>query len=240
MSKVLKLVGCLIFDIAVIMAFFEAFSFFTLLNPMKSVLALLFLLVSLAAINGAVIFPGMLYKRIGIAYSASIITVSILYAVLSGVLTAFLIAGSTVWYIFWQLILLAAFIGMLSVIALFSKRGLDDATRNEREQVESSSVRARLLEIEADLNAKKDLDGMTDVINSFRILKERINASTPFGRIAGNEAVAEIEDKIKFGLLQLQSRIRSENFSEDSLKDILKLIEDIRRLVINREAMNVR
>jgi len=182
----------------------------------------------------------MLYKRIGVAYSASIVTVSILYAVASNVLSVFLLAGSTAWYIVWQLIILAVFMGLLSVIALFSKRAMDDINKDKREQIAKSSIKAQLLEIEADMNAKKDCEGMLDVINSFKILKERINASTPFGRIAGNEAVADIEDEIRSNLLRLQSSIRAEDLSKDNLADIIKLIEDTRRLVVNREAMNVR
>ena len=70
---VLKILGCFIFDIAVILAYFQMFGLFLIIAPIKSMLILFVLLIGLIIFNGAIIFPSMIFKSIGIPYTAGAI-----------------------------------------------------------------------------------------------------------------------------------------------------------------------
>ncbi|MGE4282669.1 MAG: hypothetical protein AB7G87_03020 [Clostridia bacterium] len=238
-SRILRLLGCLVLDIAVLVAFFKVFAFFSILAPAKSVLMLMVLLIGLIVSNGAIVFPDILFRKIGIAFPTSIIILSVMYTIVSNILSVFLIAGSIIWYIVWELSIFAVFIGVFSIIASFSKRAWDDIKRVELEQDEKNSINVQLMEIEAAIIAKQNDDGILPIFNSFKELKRRMNASTPFGRMAGNSKAIDIENVIKSNLVSVQSKIQS-NLTDEGLADVQRLLDDTRRLVVNREAINIR
>lgn len=77
----LKILGSLIFDFALVLAYLKTFGLFFIIVSGKSILILVVLLGGLMIFNGAIIFPGLLFKSIGIAYSASAVILFVLYAV---------------------------------------------------------------------------------------------------------------------------------------------------------------
>lgn len=121
-----KILGCLVFDAALIVAFFKGFGLFIIIDPAKSILILLTLLIGLMILNIEVVFSDMLFKSIGIPHSAATITLTVLYVIISNILSVFLIPGSIDWYIVWQLIIFAAFILSFAVIAAFSNTAAED------------------------------------------------------------------------------------------------------------------
>jgi hypothetical protein len=238
-TDMLKTLGCFIFDFALILAFFKVFGLFFLINPGKSILILFVLLVGLMILNGAVIFPSMLFKRIGIPYSAAIATLFVLYAIAANILSIFLIPGSIVWYAVWELIIFAAFIIIFSIITAFSKAVVEDIVSVEREQAEKTSIMLQLLEIEDLFISKGNQEAIVQCFNLFKGLKERIQFSTPFGRISGNNAVLEVEDQIKNKLVALKTGLQG-NITDKNLVELKSLVEGTRRLVINRETLNIK
>ena len=66
LSSRLIVLACLIFDLAVITAFFAFFGWFTLLDPGKSMLMFLVLVLGLLLVNGAIASPNLLFKTIGV------------------------------------------------------------------------------------------------------------------------------------------------------------------------------
>lgn len=241
-SKLLRVGGCLVFDIAIVIAFIKVFSIFTIINPVKSGLMFVVLLTALLVINCAIFFPYILFKRIGIVYSTSVIILLLAYAVAANIISVAFISGSTMWYIVWELILLAALLGLLSVIALFSDHIAEDIKRDDKEQEASKLIKIQLMELESTIMAKENDEGFLSIINSFKALKERINYSTPFGRFSGENRVMEvldIENTIKNNLVLMQSKLETD-ISEEGLSKIKKLMDDTLRLVKSRESLNIR
>lgn len=237
--SMLKVLGCLVFDIALILAYFKTFGLFLFIDPFKSILILFVLIIGLMLLNILVVFSDMLFMTIGIPYSASTVTLTVLYVIISNILSIFLIPGSTVWYIIWQLIILAAIILTFSIIAAFSNKAAENIFSVENEQEEKAFVKSQLLEIENAFAAKEDQDSIMQCVKLFKALKERIQFSTPFGRITSNNAVASAEKQINNNLLLLKVSLE-ENTTVENLVKMQKLIENTRRLVINRETLNIK
>jgi len=189
--------------------------------------------------NGAIIFSGMLSKSIGIAYSPSAEILFVLYAVGENILSILLIPLSTFWYIFWEAIIFATFIVIFSIIVVFSKSSAEDTARVEKEEADKTSILIHLLEIEGILTAKDNQEAALPCLNSFKALKERIQDSTPFRRISGNSSVLEIANKIKNNLVSLKAGFQG-NLTDKALWELQRLLEDTRRLVINRETLNIK
>lgn len=234
---IMKGIGCCIFDFAAILAYFQIFGLFLIVAPVKSVLILLVLFAGLISINGAVIFPSMIFKSIGVPYSAAISTFFVLYAMISNIASVFLIPTSTIWYLACELMIFAIFVIMISVVVSFSKASEKELIINKRENEEKTSIILQLQEIEASIN--EDQKAILPCINSFNLLKERIKASTPFGRINDNIAVLEIENQIKSNLLSIKDGFQ-ESLTDENINKLQKLIEDTRKLVINRETLNIK
>lgn len=237
--EVMRIMGCLIFDIAIVLAFFKIFGLFFIVAPGRSILVLLVLFVGLISINGGVIFPSILFKHMGIPYSVSVSTVLVLYAIIANVTSIILIPTNIVWYLVCELIIFAIFIIIFSVIASFAKVSEKELVRVEKEQSEKALIMMQLLEIERTIAEREDQEAILPCTNSFNALKERIKASTPFGRIIGNSAVLEVEDQIKNNLVTLKIGFQ-ENLTDDNLIKLQRLLEDTRRLVINRETLNIK
>lgn len=235
----LKILGCITFDMALILAFFKAFGLFIIIAPVKSILMLFTLIIGLFAINIAVIMPSNLYKKIGIPYSVSLITFFVLYGLSANVLSIFLIRGSAIWYIIWELIIFAVFIGILSVLTIFSGSEMENISRVENEQYEKTSIMIELLEIEDMLNKMHEDDKFSTVLNSFNNLKERIQASTPFGRILDNNVIQALENQIKGNLISFKIGLQ-EKSEEGNFTELQNMIEETRRLVIKREKLNIK
>lgn len=232
----LKVLGCLIFDIAVILAYFNMLGLFFIIAFDKSVLVLAFLLIGLILLNGAVIFPGILFKRIGIPYTITTVILILLYAILANALSVYILTWSIIRYIVWELIIFAVFLILFSVISSFSKSARDNTFKQEIEKSETASIMVKLLEIERILMGKENTESNLLSISLFKDLKERIQASTPFGRISGNNAIYEIENQIKSNILSIQECLQAESRTIE----LHKLLEDTHRLVINREKLNLK
>ncbi|MCJ7688408.1 MAG: hypothetical protein MUO60_03700 [Clostridiaceae bacterium] len=130
----LKILGCLVFDATVIAAFFKIFGLFIIVDPVKSTLILFVLQIGLFILNIVVVFSDMLFKSIGIPYSAATVTLTVLYVIISNILSVFLITGNVVWYIILELIIFTAFILSFAVIAQLSNSAAKDVLNVEIEE----------------------------------------------------------------------------------------------------------
>lgn len=250
-TVLLRISGCFIFDVAVILAFFKVVGLFFIIAPGKSSFMLLVLLIGLLIFNASIILPSMLFKSIGIPYSASTVTVMLLYVIVANIISIFFITGSTAMYIVWELIIFACLLVVLSIICTFLKGAEENILKIEIEREDKTSVMLQLLQIEDTLNKKENEEYFLSIINLFKTLKERIKASTPFGRIIGNSSVFELENQIKNNLVSLQEGLETwltdkksikleKSFELNELIRLEKLIKDTRTLVINRETLNIK
>lgn len=235
---VLKILACVVFDIALLLIYFKVFGLFLIIAPAKSILILLILLIGIVMLNVVFIFSSKIYKTIGMAYAVAFIFLTVLYVIISNVLSIFLIPSNIVWYTFWELIILAVFLGIVSVIAAFSKDSIKYEAKAKKEQQDRTSIMTELLEIENILVSKESEEDILVCSESFRALKERIQASTPFGRINGNNEVLKMEKQIKNNLESFKVGFQGD-LSEKKLAQLQRLLEDTRRMVINRETLNI-
>lgn len=237
-SRVLRVLGALLLDAAMIIIFVKVFSWFSLLAPAKSALMLLVLLLGLTAINAVIIAPP-LNKKFSIAYSAAIGMLLVLYAVAANVASVLSIASTILWFIVWQLIILSVFILILAVVVTYAKRASQDIAAADIERAARGNITLLLSDMQATLLSRAGDPAVVPVTEAFRALKERINASTPFGRIQGNPAVADIEQKIMGNLNFLQSELRV-NLAGEKIARIQSVMEETRRLMASRETLNIR
>jgi type II secretory pathway pseudopilin PulG len=240
LSSRLIVLACLVFDLAIITAFFALFGWFTLLDPVKSLLMFLVLILGLLLVNGAIASPNLLFKTIGVAYSTFMISLFILYAVIANVLSMILISGSTVWYIVWELIVLAILIGILAVISFFSRRVSDQIREATMEKTATNSIQMQLMNMDGIMFANQHNEGMKSIIEAFENLKERIHASTPFMRTNDNVSVYEIENKIQAKLEDLRILIETSLSDHHLAADAQGLIEETRRLIMQREQLLIK
>lgn len=238
-SKTLLIIACIIFDIAVITGYFLHFSLFNLLYIDMSVLILLVLLISLGLINAAIIGQGALYNKIGVAYANAFLALSIIYAVIANSLSFILFArkiiypqNGTVRYVIWQLVVLATFIGICSIMNHFANRSAFQLDYVQTEQSAKNAINFQLLTIEA-------LAGDPDINVSFKKLKERILASTPFGRIRDNQIVYQMEGQISNNLAAIKANLE-QGLGDENKLNILKLIDNTHTLVVNREKLIIK
>ncbi|MOA08716.1 hypothetical protein D3C78_1285070 [compost metagenome] len=66
-----------------------------------------------------------------------------------------------------------------------------------------------------------------------------MNASTPIGRESGHVAMTEVESEIWDNLHKLHTEAISDNKQQNVL-ELKALIDETRRLVMNREALNIK
>lgn len=235
--KLFRLAAIIVFDIAVLLAFFKIFFVLFLVSPIKLIFMFIVLLAGLLAFSGALLFPTLLFRRSHFAYPVSVVTVTIFYLALSNLVSLFFISGSTAWYLIWELLIGAVYIGILSVLTFFANHEKEDTA--ELEQLQKSTIQMQLLLIENSLVSKQNDGAISPLLHSFKALKERIHASTPFGRIAGNSAIYELENKIRDNLEFIQLHTRSHTIAKN-IEEIQTLMEETRRLIIHREALNIR
>ena len=235
----LTLVGCLIFDFAIILAFFKIFGLFLIVIFSKSLCAMLVLLLGLAASNVAVVAPNILFKNVNLPFSNAISVLLILYACIANVASAFLLTGSLVRYMVWQLIVLAIFLILLSVTLAYSKGAITNFASVEKEQTQVKRLKLQFLRIDNLLTEKMEDPNILSVLPLFTSLRERALASTPFGRIVGNSEVAEIEKQVMKNFLKFEDMLNGD-FADNKLIEVRNLLEETRRLIVNREALNIK
>ena len=238
-TSMLKVLGCFVFDIALILAFFKTFGLFFIIAPGKSILILFVLLLGLMILNLVVVFSDILFMSIGMPYCAVAVTLVVLYVIVANILSLFLIPGSIVWYIVWQLIVFAVFTVIFSIIATFSNDAAKNIIKDQNERADKTSIMLQLLEIEDAFIAREDQDAIVQCFNIFKSLKERIQVSTPFGRIIGNSVVLNAENQIKNNLVSINVSL-NEKATDKNLVQLQRLLEDTGRLVIYRETLNIK
>jgi hypothetical protein len=243
-ATILRALGALLLDAVVVIIFVKKFFWFTVMMPAGETLLMMFvLLLGLAAVDVVIIAPPM-RKKVGVAYTSAISFLLVLYAIVANlvsILTRFpllLVPSKIIWYVVWQLLILGAFILVIAVIAAFAKRQAQDNAAGSVERAARGNVTLLLSDMQTTLSARAGDPAIAPVLESFRALRERINASTPFGRIQSNPAAADLEYRIMGNLNFLLGELRI-NLSGDTIPKIQGLMEETRRMVMNRETLHI-
>ncbi len=243
-SKILRIFGALLLDAVLIIIFIKKFFWFTVTMPAgESLFMMLILLIGLAAVD-VVIIGLPLSKKVGIAYSAAISFLLVLYAIVANLVSILtripllLVPSKIIWYGVWQLLILAAFILAFALVAAFAKRNARDYDARQAEVAARGNVMMMLSDMQVVLGARESDPAFAAVTAAFKAMRERINASTPFGRILGNPAVADLENRIMGNLNLLQNELRAGLTGQNAAK-LQGIMEDTHRMIINRETLNI-
>lgn len=237
-SRILRILGALILDAVMVIIFVKKYFWFTLLAPAESVLMMLVLITGLAVVDWVIIAPPS-HKKFGVGYAAAISVLLVLYAVSANIVSILTIwPCKLIWYVVWQLLILGVFILVIAVIASFGKRAAQDIEAGSAERALHGNVTLLLADMQNTLAARAGDPAVAPVADAFRALKERINASTPFGRIQDNPGAADLEYRIMGNLNFLQNELRA-NLTGENAARIQGLMDETRRMVINREALNI-
>ena len=223
-ATIFRVLGALLLDAVVVIIFVKKFFWFTLTMPAgESILMMFILILGLAAVDLVIIAPPM-RKKVGVAYTYAISFLLVLYAIVANlvsILTRFpllLVPSKIIWYVVWQLLILGAFILVISVIAAFAKRAAQDIAAGSVERNARGNIALLLSDMQTTLSARAADPALAPVTEAFRALKERINASTPFGRIQNNPGVTDLEYRImgnlNFLLSELRVNLSGENISQ--------------------------
>lgn len=233
----LRLFAAVVFDIAALILFVKLALF--LADPIKLSMACLIFGIGTILVNGVILLPNRFLRTGSFPYRVAMVLLSIAYFIVSNLISLFLIGGRFLGYAAWELLLLALFIGIYAALAFFAKIESKDRDTTLLEKNEQDMMRLQLMNIEAAL-AEKHVDAaVSAVLKAFKLLKERIHASTPFGRITGNSRVLELENRIRVNLEFLQLHMKS-SIHDGNQNDILKLIEETQGLLANRETLNIK
>ncbi|MDQ6423122.1 hypothetical protein RB620_27195 [Paenibacillus sp. LHD-117] len=237
-AQFLKLAGCLVINAALIIAFIRLFDLFSVMSPLKSMLMLIVLIGSLGVSNAVLFIPGTITGRIGLVHTTTLIVATITYTIIANVISIIAISASIAWYIVWQLVVFAVYLLSLSTISFFARRTAADRDLDKVEQNAKQAVALQLYHIETTLMAKKHEEGFIPLSKSFYLLKERLQASSPFGRFAGNHQLMEMEQQILNHLeyIWMQSKLE---ITQAAVIEIQKLMEETRQLVMARETMSI-
>lgn len=234
--RTILLLGCVLFDAAMILLFFTVFAWFSVLAPIKSLFMLAVLLLGLLIVNVIVIFPRVLFRQWGTAYAVFMTGAALFYTLVANVSSIVLIDGSTLLYIVWELLIIAIFFVIIAIVSFFVHHRSKDVRRDEMEKSARAMILAQLFDIEETLREKNVDNAYLPLVQAFGMLKERMQASTPFARIMDNQVVEDLEDEICNHMMSLQIDVKMD-FTEEHVAYMQKTLNNIRRLVMHREQL---
>ena len=236
--SVLKIASCCFLDIAIVLAYFKIFSLYVLISPVKSTIILAILLITLAIINIVIIASNLLNQMLGVQYYIAIVFVSTAYAILANIIALVIIPGGISTLIIWEFLLLALLLGIVSILFKFSTKIYRGKENDSIERKNTDLINIRILNLEELIRKKVEDDLGEEVKIKFRRLKERINASTPFGRKiqTSNSLAYEYENKILDNLDLIEDSLIN---SSNNMLEILDIINETLEFVKMREKLIV-
>ncbi|GAA4845225.1 hypothetical protein GCM10023310_23940 [Paenibacillus vulneris] len=236
--RMLRWLAAAAFDIAVIFGVMTLLSEAFLLEPEKQAIAGMVLAAGLIAVNGILVRPQLFFRNSSFPYCVSMIMLTVAYLLISNLISILFISGSVLGYIGWELFLFALYAALYAILLFFARQDSDDRLRTKLERDVKHTIQAQLSTIEEALRDKEPNPAAASIWKAFKLLKERFQASTPFGRIAGSSQIMELEHRVQVNLDFLQLHMKS-SLHEGNLNDILKLIEETHMLLNHREALNI-
>ena len=239
LTLILKGIALLIVDI-VSMLF--VFSIWSLLNLPLFPWAIGSVITALVLLNVVILLSSILQNEFGVAVSgAFIIWSSVFYLfvmVYTGVVYSFV---SVQHYLIVTLIALLVYVVVAASLFIVGKRKKDDDRQQEREKTNTLNVNILLLNIAKSIECCRRNLSSEDywlLVTAYNAMKERMDASTPFGRInrpvvttVENQIVSKLSE-ISQALIELQYQTEKQHVSVTS---IVTSIEIVKGFVQNKE-----
>ena len=183
------------------------FSVWSIVNISLFPWALIAILISLVLVNGLVILSSDVIKWLGVPTFASMAILTALLYIVTLIYTGIVYAlASPREYVITILIFALIYIGAMIGLYMSGLAHSSDMVRMASEKERTESLNLLLTEIKkviGRLNLYFENDRYNKVLNSFDAVRERVQASTPFGRIM-NPIVIEMEETLNAKLINLQ------------------------------------
>jgi hypothetical protein len=219
------------------------FSFWPIVNISLFPWALIAILISLVLVNGLVLLSSNVIKWLGLPTLASMAILTGLLYIVTLIYTRVVYAfASPREYVITILIFALIYIGSMIGLYMSGLAHFADLARMASEKEKVASLNLLLTEIKnvmGRINLYFENEEYNKVVNTFDAVRERVQASTPFGRII-DPAVIEMEERLNAKLQGLQEEI--EGLSSDSdlqkaLDSMMRDLSEITILIRNREKL---
>lgn len=238
--NVLKLVSVGIVDIVTFLLVFSVWALFNLSVFPWVLIAITF---ALMVVNLIILFSENGIKVYGVGAYASMLATSIMYYLFVMIYTGFVyLVISPRSYVITFLIVTLAYVVIMAGLYSSGINHSNDMIRQNSEKVRVIDINVQLMNIEEGIiSCSKNIekDKQDALVSVFEAMKERLLASTPFGRIS-KPNVLDLEDKLTskfFALNETVQLLSSVSDKQDIYESVIQSISEIKTLVVNREKM---
>ncbi|HBP38736.1 MAG TPA: hypothetical protein DD640_08355 [Clostridiales bacterium] len=237
-----KIIGLLIVDTIVCLLFFTVW---TLINLPLLPWALVAVFFTLLILHVAILLSGIIAQKYGTAISVAVVILTLLLNVSVLVLT-----GTTYLFIrpkYYVLFVLLIYLFYIILMAGFYMAGAKketDLTEQASEKQASGNLLSLILTTDSNLkllNGRIAADSYAPVGRAWNSLRERLQASTPFGRVNRTD-ISNVEQHIFSELEKINRTAQVLNQSESNPSELEYLVGSINQtcdLVKNKEKMIV-
>ena len=234
----LKAAALLVYDIVICLLFF---SVWTILNLPLLPWAILAVFGSLVLLNGAVLLSGLMNQSCGLPFTASAMIATIIYnLVIVGFTWINYLAITPKWYVFLTLVFFLVYLAVMTGLYLSARSKQGEISGQAAEKQSAVNLSLLLLSIESNLQSQQIqlAPGLLQPASeAFNRLRERIQASTPFGRVTRPEVV-NLENYILTELGQINAWIQSVNAPE-GVTGLAASFNRVHDVVVKKEKMIV-
>lgn len=234
----LKAAALLVYDVIICLLFF---SVWTILNLPLLPWAILAVFGSLVLLNGAVLLSGLMNKSLGLPFTASVMIATILYSL---VIVGFTWLNYPIikpkWYVILTLVFFLIYLAVMTGLYMSARSKRGEITGQETEKQSSGNLSLLLLSIDSNLQNQQNqlAPGLLQPASqAFSRLRERMQASTPFGRVTRPE-IASLENYILTELGQINAWIQTINAPE-GVTGLAASFNRIYDVVVKKEKMIV-
>lgn len=237
-----KLILVIIIDVITVLL---VFSIWALINLPLFPVALCVIFISMLIFNAGLLLPSETIQRWGVASYSSLLVATILYYITTIAFTGIVYSTITTrWYLIFSLLFLLVYIFIIAGLYISGLNNREDIIRQATEKKKMLDANMQLMKINDSIRGCRGIiesDKYGTITGEFDLLKERFLASTPFGRVA-KPVIIELEAKMLDQLIILNDTIlllKAEKEQKKALEDTLRLISDVKAMVINREKLMI-
>ncbi len=240
--NLLKLIMVIIIDIITVLL---VFSIWALMNLPLFPVAICAIFLSMILLDAVLLLPSEFAHKLGVASYSSLLVSTIIYYTATMILTGIVYNTITTrWYLILSLSFVLVYIFVITGLYISGLNHSEDINRQDTEKKRMLDANLQLMKINDNI---RGCNGMITVqqydliTGEFDLLKERLLASTPFGRVT-KPVILDMEVELLDQLNLLNDTIlllRIEKEQKKALENTLRLISDVKSITINREKLIV-
>ncbi|WP_326908454.1 hypothetical protein [Sedimentibacter sp. MB31-C6] len=231
LSWIFKGFSLLIIDVVTIKI---VFSIWAILNISVFPMAICFIFLSLIILNIVIALSSRIIETYGMSLFITTLSSSVIYYLFSMVFTGIVyITITSKWY-FIVMMLVTLFFFLLNV-------GYLNIRNNNKEKEYMTDIKLLMIHTNKSLEQNKDIieeNEYNNLKNSIERTFERINSSTPFGRISEINTIKK-ENEIIYNIEEVNSLLTDSSNVKD-FNSIKKMFDNIYNMVYEREKLIIK